>query len=168
MRCPGCRARLREFDTRCGECGYSLAELDDSGTGSGSSDGRPRDVVRAVKLLAGSVGFSAFAIVGHALEHGIGNGIFARATVANLILIAISSVFIFLIWMGTGWAKNVYLFLVACQAGNLIWTLMIAAAFNVAGGFLSTAFSGAEWISFALQCYVAYLLMQPDSAEWFR
>ena len=25
-----------------------------------------------------------------------------------------------------------------------------------------------EWISFALQCYVAYLLMQPDSAEWFR
>jgi len=43
-----------------------------------------------------------------------------------------------------------------------------AAAFNVADGFLSTAFSGAQGISFARRCYAAYLLMQPDSAEWLR
>ena len=127
------------------------------------ADGRPPDVVRAVKLLAGSLAFSGLSIAGYLLDDGPD-----RAIIADLILLAMGAVFVFLIWMGTTWAKNVFLFTVALRAGNLIWAFMVMGAFSLSGRGISNALSGLDGLTLALQCYVAYLLMQPDSAEWFR
>lgn len=57
----------------------------------------------------------------------------------------VSATFVFLIWMGSGWAKNIFLFVVAVNAGNLIWGVMVTGALGV-----TLRLSGFDWLSLAL------------------
>jgi hypothetical protein len=125
---------------------------------------QPDEVALATRCLIVNLGIAVF---GDALAYAP-LGLVPWGALAWLPLeLVLRGGFIALISHGVAWARKLLLLVIACRAAFAIWQLLWAVAGNhiFRAMALHATLSGAALL---IDFYVAYLLLQPESAEWFR
>jgi hypothetical protein len=117
----------------------------------------------ATKLLAGSVAFSLFTIL--QTWSRIGFALVASRRVAwwrpgVLVLWALT---IALTWKGSSWAGTMLLIGLAWDVMNTLTGVAALFAFASAGWL-----PWLQWVKLGAAFYAAWLLLEPDSTDWFR
>jgi hypothetical protein len=129
---------------------------------------RPQTVVLATKFLMGAFGFSVLLFLIGFLQLGRWRIMSSRGWWILLCIWAFHAAFIALVWNGVSWARTLFLFVVGCLAAPLIWSFVFSLSTGRVFGFFSGYFSGISWVNFTIDLYVAYLLLQKESKQWFE
>jgi hypothetical protein len=151
MHCPVCGTLLGDSQSKCSGCGYSFSEPLDLHADVAPPGVRPHEVILATKLLVLNVGLNL--VIGSVFRF-------------SFAVIALEALFIALIWWGVGWARILFLFKVVCLAAFTVWGLMASATMNQVSGYLASLY-GCLTVGSAIDLFVAYLLLQRESRNWF-
>jgi hypothetical protein len=166
MNCPVCGAGLQGSRAQCAECGYSFSdpiELQADTTPPGT---RPKTVVLAVELLAAYLALAVLGVAAVWIWFGLYRVIPATGLKLAGLVVGLRVTFIALIWFGVRWARNLFLLIVALHAAAAIWGFMAAMTVNQVGSYVTSMYSGLS-IGLVVDIYVAWLLLQPETREWF-
>jgi hypothetical protein len=128
---------------------------------------RPAEVALATRCMIVNLGLALF---GRALAYAyLGFPLLSWRVAAWLLLgLTLRAGFIALIWHGVSWARKWLLLGIGCLAAIAIWSLLFATATDRVFQEVAPYFTTLSGVTLLIDFYTAYLLLQPESAEWFR
>jgi hypothetical protein len=125
-------------------------------------DGRPSELVLAVRLLAASAALKAFQILEIVITHG-DEVLSNPAGLANLGGFVIWILLIVFLWRGNAFARTLVL---VAMAWDMIGAFSAASIVYAIGG--SQLLASLPWLNVAIEFGAGCLLLQSDCLEWFR
>jgi hypothetical protein len=126
-------------------------------------DGRPSELILAVKLLAGSAVFKLFDIAEKLYDAGFDWLRSHSAAWIELGEFGIWLALIALVWAGNSFARTLLLILMAWDIMNAFSTASLLYAIGA-----SQLLTALPWVGVAIELWAGCLLLQSDCLEWFR
>jgi hypothetical protein len=126
-------------------------------------EGRPSELVWAVKLLAVSAAFKMFEVLQAVYELGWAWVRSHPAAWIELGEFAIWLLLVALVWMGNSFARTLLLILMAWDIMSAFSTASLVYAVGA-----SQLLASMPWLTIAIELCAGCLLLQSDCLEWFR